>query len=398
MATLAMPRTACRLMAASLALTVPACGVGFETAAELEGLRVIGVQKSAPYARPGDTIDLRMLYHDDVEEERPVQVLWLRGCQNPPRDLVQLCTEVFREAVKQADVPPPPRGEPTEEELGALIESLSDVFGSEQLLGDAASDTEGSASQLEGIPGLGTFAFGFGDSFQFTVAEDVITSRPPPMDPKVPPYGVEFVFSIACAGQLWLDSEAKGFPVRCYDEDGVLVPPDRYEVGYTKLWIYDEIENANPLITGIEVKGERLADDDVCIDEECLPLSPADDEGVECPRARTLKTCADEDNLGACPKLPFRVLVDQSRIDQDGVLSLLEGAPVNEQMWVNYYTDDGKFASDVVLVNDSVAGFHEDNGTKFFSPEKEGLSHVWAVVHDNRGGVSWARFEVCIED
>jgi hypothetical protein len=106
-----------------------ACGVGFDSAAKVQGVRVLGVQKSTPYARPGDTVDLRMLHHDETDEERAVQIMWLQGCENPPGDLVQLCFEVFSEVLKQAeDVPPPPEGEPSEAELAALLAALQGAF------------------------------------------------------------------------------------------------------------------------------------------------------------------------------------------------------------------------------------------------------------------------------
>jgi hypothetical protein len=248
------------------------------------------------------------------------------------------------------------------------------------------------------IPGFGTFAFGFGETFQLTVTDDAISGREPPKDPKLPPYGIEYVFGLACAGQLWIDTEAE-FPIGCFDQNGERVEPRRYVVGYSKLWVYDEFENDNPIIRGIRVDGRRLADDELCIDEACATLAPEDAQDVECPRARTVESCADEDDIQAsCPELPLEVVVDPNSVGDDPVISSLQEAPVSEQMWVNYYTDRGAFSQDLALVNDGLAGFNAHPKTEFLAPEETGVSRVWAVVHDNRGGVSWARFDVCVED
>lgn len=394
-------RTITRCLTTLATLTTAwGCGVGFDTAAQVEGLRVLGVQKSTPYAQPGGTVDFRMLYHDDTDEARDIQILWLRGCQNPPADSVRLCFEVFSEVLKGArDVPPPPRGEPSEEDLAELVTSLQAALEPEALAAAAGGDPELAAQAGMGaIPGFGTFEFGFGETFQLTVADDIISSRVPPKDPKLPPYGVEYVFGLACAGQLWIDTNAD-FPIGCFDESGERVESRRYVVGYSKLWVYDEFENTNPTILGVRVDGRRLADDEVCIDEACETLAPEDEEGIECPARRTIEACADEDDVQTrCPALPLEVVVDPDSVDDDPVLTSLEGARVSEQMWVNYYTDDGAFSQDLSLVNDGLAGFNEHPETEFLAPEEAGVARVWAVVHDNRGGVSWARFDLCVEE
>lgn len=368
------------------------CGVGFDSAAQLEGLRVLGVRKSAPYAHPGQDVNLRLFYHDDVEEPRDVQVLWLRGCQNPPADLVQVCFEVFSELLKQAeDVPPPPRGEPSEEDLAALITSLQAVFSPEGPALGAIPEEAANAA------GFGTFAFGLGETFDLRVEEDIITSRPPPPDPKLPPYGIEYVFSATCAGQLWLDPSAD-FPIGCYDEDGVRVTPDRYVVSYTKLWVYNNHENGNPIITGVEVDGRNLASNEFCLNEACATIPPGSDVEENCAARAHVDACKDDEDVFTCPELPFKILVDEDSVETDSVLSSLQETPVTEQMWVNYYADRGAFTFDLALVNDTQSGFNDDPATKFLAPEAPGIANLWAVVHDNRGGVDWARFQVCVDE
>jgi len=40
------------------------CGPDFDPPSELHSLRILGVQKDVPYAQPGDTVNLQMLWQD----------------------------------------------------------------------------------------------------------------------------------------------------------------------------------------------------------------------------------------------------------------------------------------------------------------------------------------------
>jgi len=88
------------------------------------------------------------------------------------------------------------------------------------------------------------------------------------------------------------------------------------------------------------------------------------------------------------------VLIDGSPVlpnqDTDTVSSALVGRHLGEQMWINYYTDAGGFQSPVRLLNDATSGWNAIYGTPFYPPKTPGLSRIWAIVHDNRGGVSWS--------
>jgi hypothetical protein len=70
-------------------------------------------------------------------------------------------------------------------------------------------------------------------------------------------------------------------------------------------------------------------------------------------------------------------------------------------MWINYYAEAGGVKSEVRLLNDAFKGVNEDFGTEFYAPkdkpENNGMTVVWAVVHDNRGGVSWVGIPVKVE-
>jgi hypothetical protein len=65
------------------------------------------------------------------------------------------------------------------------------------------------------------------------------------------------------------------------------------------------------------------------------------------------------------------------------------GQPVHEQIWVDYYWTAGAFTDDSRLIYDPVAGAVGDAAVSLIPPQKATKGTFWAVVHDNRGGVSW---------
>jgi hypothetical protein len=162
------------------------------------------------------------------------------------------------------------------------------------------------------------------------------------------------------------------------------------------VYSFEEFSNENPVVLGIEVDGERLPDDQVCIGTACETLEP--DPERECSDGvPTVRRCEDEEE-GDCDSLDLRVLVDPDSVEDDGLLSYRQGSAVEEAMWVNYHTDRGSLAFDLALVNDVATGFNDDPHSEYEASEVAGPAHVWAVVRDSRGGVEWIRFEVCVED
>src|SRR5690606_35074905 len=81
-----------------------------EPISELETLRVLAVQKSAPYADPGEEVELRMLWFDGAAPPaRSIQRTWISGCYNPPADQYAGCFEALGAALGgQAEGPSPP--------------------------------------------------------------------------------------------------------------------------------------------------------------------------------------------------------------------------------------------------------------------------------------------------
>jgi hypothetical protein len=327
-------------------LGLSACGPSFDPPSELKSLRVLGVQKDKPYAKPGDEVNLQMLWHDGSEDAgRPVIRAFLSGCFNPVGDLYAGCFTSFAD------------------------------------------------------PANVRFEVGESDDFSFTIPSDLITSRPPPPDPKQPPYGLSFVFFAVCAGdrlELVEPTPDAGFPLRCLDEDGTPLGSDDFVAGYTQVYVFDEFENQNPIVTGFSF---RDVDHDVedpfsCVGEECVAeaQNPVDVSSVVCEdqAERCISRCADDGEVGKCDEFPLRPLIDPASAEPDSITAAAYGRNYEEQVWVNYYATRGALRSPVRLVNDATGGFNDDYGTKFLAPKEPGPVRLFAVVHDNRGGMSWS--------
>lgn len=369
-----------------LLMLVPAlaCGESFAPGSEVRGLRVFGVQKDRPYAAPGETVELSLLWHyapvpEDVERgspRQPPEIAWLALCDNPAGDAFELCFAQLPGAAETT-------------ETGA-----SEGSGTEEPFAlDAAEATRIS---------LPTDPLRANDRFELTLPLDLITSRSQPLESNPRPYGISFVFFLACNGRLgWTEGDEQ-FPLACYAADGIsgLEPgaerlgADQFVFGYTAVYAYEQLSNENPQISGVQL-GEQvlrpgqggLTGGDLCVGQACLD-EPADRQGP-CAPALTL------DCSQGCDELPLRPLMDPTNAEQDAVGTELSGRPISEQMWINYYAAGGSVAQEVRLLNDADLGWNEDLGTAYTPPSEAGVSFVWAVAHDNRGGSQWLRLRLC---
>ena len=331
--------------AAFLGLFLIGCGPDFDPPSELHSLRVLAVQKDVPYAQPGQTVKLQMLWEDaSVKKPRDVQIAWSPPCVDPPGDLYYACF------------------------------ANSAAFG-----GMLTLDS---------------------DTTSFTVERTIISQRPPADTSNNAPYGITYVFFAACAGKLDLappSSDPAAFPIVCKDANGVLLGADDFVAGYTSVYSFKSFSNHNPLISGFRFNGQDLKASSYCLGADCLALDgSADPVDVDCddPEQSGLcvPTCAD-DGDPKCHGYGFHPIIDKTdpaNQDEDDVSAKQLGRHVGEQMWVDYYTDAGGFKSPVRLLNDATTGWNDDFGTEFYAPKEPGLSRIWAVAHDNRGGTAWA--------
>lgn len=326
-------------------LALAGCGAEFDPPSELKSLRVLGVQKDKPYAQPGDDVNVKMLWHDgSPDAPRPVIRAFLSGCFNPVGDLYAGCFTSFADPAN-------------------------------------IQFQEGS------------------DEFSFSIPEDIITNRPPPADPKQPRYGLAYLFFAVCAGERLTVVEPTaeaGFPLRCLDENDEPLGADDFVAGYSQVYVFDDFTNTNPIVTGFSFRNvEHDADDPfTCVGDECVAeaTEPVDADSVDCDEQaeRCVRACPDDGDAIECDEHPFAPLIDRDSVEPDSVTAAAYGRDYEEQMWVNYYVTRGSVRSPVRLVNDATSGYNEDYGTKFYAPKDPGPVRLFAVVHDNRGGMSWS--------
>lgn len=368
-----------RAVALGLALAASGCGPQFDPSSKVSSLRILGVTKSAPYARPGETVTLDMLWHDASKAApRTVRAMWIGGCFDPPGDLYYGCFQQLYQAAAQLGGSPSPGPAPT---LGFNSSSFS---------------LEIPTSLPDGQP--------------------ILRSSP---DPRMPSYGVAYVFFALCAGELGFEaptSEAD-FPLVCRDASGKALGPDDFVAGYSSIYLYDGYKNQNPeLSRTFTFNGQADVPAD-CVGDECLvtacslglpeptrsggcdepsPLEPT--EPIDCAGgdARCVPHC--DDNGGPdCPELTLKPAILRASVEPDQLAADTGGERgLTEQMWVRYYATSGTLASEVRLVNDAKRGWNEDYGTTFRAPKRPGPVTVWAVVQDNRGGAAWTRMSLVV--
>jgi hypothetical protein len=340
-----MKRALSSLLGALALSGLVGCGPEFDPPSEIKTLRVLGVKKDKPYAQPGDTVNLSMLWHDP-KGRKNVQRLFLGGCVNPPGDLYYGCFAQYGQSLAKGDLPPLQQGK---------------------------------------------------DTFQVTLPDDIISGRGA-VEPGQPRYGLYIVFFAVCAGtiELAMDAQAnagsEGLPVHCLDAKGEPLGSDDFVVGYSSIYSFEGVSNTNPELH-LDDAGAgsfRVADKEVvadCVGEDCLAASAVD---VDCDATpeRCVKACED-DGDDTCPEIDVKPMVDP-QAERDDVSSDLFKSEVTEQMWVNYYVDRGGI-SDVRLLNDTNSGWNEKYRAQLRAPKDAGPLQVWAVLHDNRGGMEFSR-------
>jgi hypothetical protein len=340
------------------------CGPKFDPPDQLSTLRILGVQKDLPYAQPGQTVNLQMLWEDaSPNAGRPIQLTWSGPCIDPDGDLYYGCF--------------------TPDHLPSLLGGLTHEPTTSFVMPESYAPSPGAKST--------------------PVIRTATTENNAP-------YGIVFIFFAACAGNLVpiTTTDQTALPFACQDTAGNALGSDDFVAGYTSIYSFNTFTNNNPVISGFEFNGQTLPNTSYCgpplpnVDptsqpSDCVPLaeSPAPDpDSIDCsatpPDPRCIPTCAN-DGESPCPAYPIQpTLIEALNQDQDDVSVMQLGHPVGEQMWIDYYTDGGGFKSPVRLLNDATSGWNPDYGTDFYAPKEAKISRVWALVHDNRGGVAWA--------
>ncbi len=339
---------------------ISGCAASFDPPTQIKTLRILGVEVDKPYVgfKPPpeddpmapmnpddlyeDSVHLKMTLQDgytESETARPIQIVWLGGCFNPPADQYFMC-----------------------------YEQLAKVFGAIEGGGPPPPEV------LQYI--------GIGPEYTLPIPEDIVSSRPPPKTG--PHYGIGYVFFAACAGQIKPvlpegTGAAPDFPLGCFDESGRQLGAESFVPGYTQIYAFaDGRTNNNP-----EIEAMTLDDKVIPDSEEDIPIVEA------CPVTedeRREAGCNAKDTSD-CKSYTIQLQLDPEKaIDDDPDATGKNGESLTEAVWVSYFTDRGNIGPGIKLVNDPVAGFNPDLKTTYLPPDTPGFATIWAVVRDARGG------------
>jgi len=330
------------------ALATFACGgTGFESKSKVNSVRLFAVRADKPYAKPGETVNLEVLAYDGrANPSRPMRHYFLPfTCLNPIGDSYVGCF------VPGVLAPPDGGAPPGSADAGAGAGAAGGGF-----LSGVQDGTDLTPILVQGT------------RYSYKVpASAVITRKETPDEP----YGLTIVFTVACAGRVVFKrpdlATRQQVPLACVDEDGVNVPPQDYVLGIHRVYIYEQKTNENPVLQGLTADGK--------------PVDP--NIGIEVDRCLLTKRTS-------CPELKLDVVVPETSWQLQEGVKTAEGTEAREQLWVDYYATQGDVES-ARLVFDVGSGRVPESAAKLTAASVAGEGSIFAVLHDNRGGVAWTR-------
>jgi hypothetical protein len=319
-------------------------------------VRILASAADAPYAKPGQTVTVSVLAYDGrTNKPEPMQIYWVPAkCENPPDDAYYGCFPQFAA------------------ELAAL--NVGADAGA-----DGAADAGPMKAPAGGLTSGKTLPLPIGTSFQFRMPDDAITTHP--VVPGTPvPYGLSYVFNIACAGHIQLvpldpssDNPVQA-PLGCFDANGNQLTPDDYVIGYTRVYAFNSITNANPVIDHVDVDGHP----------------------VDLTKGFTTDHCTTSLRAN-CPQVRIGPVVPASSWELNPESRDVNGNVLHEEIWADFYDTFGQVTSSARLLYDARTGSlggPDATDNDFLPPNDPGDGFIWIVVHDNRGGAAWAQVPV----
>ncbi len=334
----------------------------------IDGLTLIAVEASPPSANPGDRVELELTYFDPLtlrdvggadggleDDSEPLQIAWFGGCHNPPRESATGCLPQLGQAAATA------------------VELLEE--------GDAQDVDPELLSQL-----------GFGPRFVMQIPDEPVSDRQ--RRPDLVPFGVSYAFFGICRGEFTLLPEAlELLPVDCVDRDGVEVDERDFLIGFTTIYVYDDIVNDSPEVSGIEFDGERIETATCTQDDDCSALGRSFEYACheeQCiPR---VKACA-----GDCESISVAPIVDRDVGELDATSVAIGQEPKRELVWVKYHAV-GSLDRRESLIMDRDGELRERFAAKWTPPGRADIVvPVFAVVQDSRGGTTPTRVDVMME-
>jgi hypothetical protein len=303
------------------------CGSDFDPPSQVKTLRVIAAALDKPYAAPGDSVTLSLTYADSAAStpKTELSLVFFSPCENPAGSSYLSCLP------------------------GLSIASATTL-----------------TSDKSGVVG--------GVTQPIQLSSDILKNARPQNG--VPSSGLAYVFFALCRGTVAPFSGAteSDFPFACFDTNGVRRSEADFVVGYTQMDVFaDGRRNANPRSAGLTISGDS-ADARQVVTVAACNQDTTDASG-----------CAPPQKSG-CERPTLDVLVDAPG-ELDGSKGP-SGAPLREVLWVDYFVDAGKLSDDQKIVSRADTGLLSSHSVELTPPKEPGTMHVWAVLHDARGGMS----------
>jgi len=211
-----------------------------------------------------------------------------------------------------------------------------------------------------------------GSEFELRMPNDVIEAHVSTGGQEA--YGLAYAFSVACAGHVEYRPEQAtaapdAVPFGCFGNDGHRVGTEGFVFAYSTVYGFAQRRNENPTFDSVTYDG-RVIDPEAGLDVQHCSKSSIDD----------------------CPTAKFEVNVPASSQEPDPSNRSAGGAVLKESLYVQYFSTGGKITNDTTIIYDARDGRLANTGDDFKSPLLPGEHQFWAVLHDNRGGVSWQNF------
>jgi hypothetical protein len=347
---------------------------GFADPTQIQTVRIIASGADLPYAPPGGNVNLQVLAYDGrPEQPEPMTIYWIPlVCENPADDAYYACFQKFAGGAGGG--------------------------------GDAGPEEgDGGASGLAALgikPGVPIAGLPTGPAYSFQMPADAVTSHAPVPGATVP-YGMAILFNIACAGQLELvpidpsNANPQAVPLGCFDKNNNQLGPDDWVFGYTRIYAYDTLTNANPVIDYVDVGGKKLAVTPQADAPWIYTTSP-------CPNCLTVSHCASS-NQNDC-QLPIGPVVPSSSWEVNPEQTDVNGHPLHEEIWADSYTTTGQVQYSARLLYDPTTGLVGDPSDTDNNYQPPGAAappgasnYLWIVVHDDRGGAAWVTVPLQID-
>lgn len=337
------------LAAAALAPTSCAPS-GFADPVLVQSVRILASSADKPYARPGESVTLDVLAFDGrpVQPE-PMNLYWLPVvCENPTDDAYYACFQQFAKAKN-------------------LVSST------------------------------GVITAPTGPTYTFTMPTDAVSSHKP--TPGAPtPYGLAIVFNVACAGHLELlpidpgNQNPQALPIGCFDGQHQQLGANDWVFGFTRVYAYDTLRNADPVITSVDVGGKTLA----------VTAQPGTPQAYSAPACQSPEGCLSMPHCtgdAAQCKVKIGPVVPGSSWEVNPEEKDTNGHPLHEEIWVDFDTTTGSLEDESRLLYDATSGSVSGSSSTtpnpkatdntFTAPSTPGPGILWMIVHDSRGGAAW---------